>query len=415
MQRQLSDWLQSYVQFTQNSESPTQYHLWSGIMAIASCLQRKTWTNWGLRGNVYPNLYTALVGPPGGRKGTAMKIAKSFLHDLEVNIGSDSLGSTQALYRELMDSTQNFRFDGKVLEHKSLSVWSEEFQVFLSDKDPRLIGSITDLFDAPDKWRYATLGRGTEDISNCWLNIIGAITPSLLQTKLSQDAVGGGLISRILFIVGYGKIKKISLPFLSKEEEETKIKLLQDLQQIKNLEGPFVPTERFIDAYVQWYESPASDVGVSSDKFVGYNSRRPLHLQKLCMIMSASESNDMKLKHNHFKLAKAVLEYTEQDMSNAFYGLGRGLHSDILADLMRYLQDKADIQGSISYTDILRRFQLDATPVELDSLLRTCELTGMIKRVSGASGKIHYEVLETIDGKQDNEYLNLTVFSGLDG
>lgn len=415
MERQLSDWLEHYLKFSQNSEPPTQYHLWSGITAIASCLQRKCWTNWGLQGNVYPNLYVVLVGPPGGRKGTAMKIAKGFVQQLEVHLGSDSLGSIQTLYKEIQGSTANFKsIDGLIKEHKSLSVWSEEFQVFLSDGDPRLIGNITDLFDCPNKWKYSTISRGMEDLSNCWLTLFGAITPSLLQNRLSQDAVGGGLISRVIFVVGYGKIKKVPISYLSEEEEELKIKLINDLEQIKNLAGTFRPTTAFIDAYSDWYMGPGATAGVDSDKFVGYNERRALHLRKICMVVSASESNEMVLKSEHLYKALQILEFTEHDMPNAFYGLGRGLHSDILSDLMRFMQDKSTIQGHVTWRDIIRRFQLDAVPSDLQTYVGICEQTGMIKKVRSASNEVVYEILEDVNESKENEYLNKTVFSKMD-
>ena len=397
MDRQLKDWLETYISFTQNSEPPTQYHLWSGICAIASCLQRKCWTNWGFE-DVYPNLYVVLVGPPGGRKGTAMKIAKSFVQDLDINLGSDSLGSIQALYKEIMDSTQNYTtVNGALHEHRSLSVWSEEFQVFLSDNAPGLIASITDLFDSPNNWTYSTIARGAEKLSNCWLTLVGAITPSLLQNKLSQDAVGGGLLSRIIFVVGYGPIKKIPFPFLSVEQEEIKIKLLQDLEQIKNLTGPFVITPKYMETYANWYMGSSATARIDSAKFVGYNGRRALHLKKISMIISASSSNNMVITSEHHKKALAVLEYTEHEMPNAFYGLGRGFHSDILADLRRFIQEKAATQGHITWTDILCRFQLDALPGDLKEYVNVCIQTGMIKKARSPSGKQYYELIEDME------------------
>ena len=128
-ERQLDDWLESYLQYTKKSESPTQYHLWSGISAIASVLRRKCFCNWGLRGYIYPNFYVALVGPPGGRKGTAMKIAKEMVQDLGIPTGSDSLGSIQMLYKEIKESEDNYQdYEGTIKVHKSLSIWSIEFQ-----------------------------------------------------------------------------------------------------------------------------------------------------------------------------------------------------------------------------------------------------------------------------------------------
>ena len=295
MSRQLSDWLEYYMKYTQRTEPPELYHLWSGLTAISSALRRKCYCNWGaLRGLIYPNMFVSLVGPPGGRKGTAMRIAKSFVQNLEIPLGADSLGSTQALYKELMDSEDSYIDpQGITRKHKSVSIWAEEFQVFLTDKDQMLIPSLTDLFDCANVWKYKTLARKTEDISNVWITIIGAITPDLLQAKLSHEAVGGGLISRIIFVVGQGPKQRKALQFLTEEEEEIQQMLENDLQEIANLSGQFTLSKEFLKAYVRWYEHEYDESGVPSDKFLGYNHRRPLHINKVCMLLSASESNGL--------------------------------------------------------------------------------------------------------------------------
>lgn len=396
MSRNLSDWLEYYLKFTQNSEPPRLYHLWTGVSCIASCLQRKCWLNWGYD-NIYPNFYCVLVGPPGGRKGTAMKIGKSFLQQLKIPLSSDSLGSIQTLYKELSEATGTYKTeDDVILEHKSLSVWSEEFQVFLHNADQRLIPNLTDLFDSPDQWRYSTLKRGLEDLSKCWLNILGAITPSLLQNNLNREIAGGGLISRMIFVVGYGKAKKVPVTFLSREEEQLRDLLFSDLEMIRQLAGPFRPTGKFVEEYSKWYMSAEATAGVDSDKFVGYNERRATHLRKLCMVMSASQSDDMVLSKEHLDRALYVLQHTEREMSNAFYGLGRGAHAEVLSDILRFIYSKKHTNS----TEILRNFTFDTMGHDLNMYLDLLEQTGKIKQEKSLGGKTCIVAVE--EDRSDN-------------
>ncbi len=411
MSRQLDDWLENYLQFTQDAESPTQYHVWSGITAIATALRRKCYTNWGLQGYVYPNLYVALVGPPGGRKGTAMKIVKAMLQQLEMPIGSDALGSIQALYEELQTSEDGYiTQSGKEVRHKSLSIWAEEFQVFLNDRDPKLIASITDLFDNPDTWKYSTISRGATDLSNCWLTIFGAITPSLLQTRLSQDAVGGGLLSRIIFIVGYGPIKRVALQFLSPEEEKLKESLIQDLAQIALLSGPFKLTPNYLHAYTDWYEGPQDNTGIDEEKFLGYNSRRALHLKKICMVFSASESNDMIIRERHFQKALAILQEAEVHMPNAFYGFGHGSQTDVFTKLLKFIanQDKSfDFNEAVQYL----MFDIES-PEQLLTMLDMAQRSGKIKEET-SSTSTRYEVIPQKETTHDGTFLSNTLYRRL--
>lgn len=410
--RNLPDWLKYYLKYTQNSEPPIQYHLWSGIAAISSCLRRKCWSYWAMSGgNIYPNFYIALVGPPGGRKGTAMRFAKDMLFDVDIPMSSDCLGSPQALYREMMDSEDNYiNDDGIAIAYKSLSAWSEEFQVFLSDSKGDFIKIITDLFDCPRCWKYSTLARKIEDVSNCWLTIIGAITPSLLQENLTSTAVGGGLFSRIIFVVGYGKYKKVPFGFLSKEEMTLQQHLTEDLQIIRNLKGQFLLTEKFIEVYGPWYMSTNSTNGVSSEKFVGYNERRAMHLKKLCMILSVSESDELIINATHFKKALHILEYTENEMGNAFYGLGRGIHADVVVDIMSTLEAKKHM----TFKEILTKYQLDLTQAELIGHMNTLEAIGKVVIEENIQGQERYVWQFQEEKKKGVEYLNKVLFNEMD-
>ena len=412
MSRQLSDWLEYYMKYTQRTEPPELYHLWSGLTAISSALRRKCYCNWGaLRGFVYPNMFVSLVGPPGGRKGTAMKIAKSFVQQLDITLGADSLGSTQALYKEIMDSEDSYIDEkGLTKKHKSISIWAEEFQVFLSDKDQMLIPSLTDLFDCADNWKYKTLARKNEDISNCWITIIGAITPSLLQSKLSQDAVGGGLISRIIFVVGHGPKQRKALQFLTEEEEEIQKALSNDLQEIANLSGQFTLDKSFLKAYVRWYEQEYDETGVPSDRFLGYNHRRPLHLNKVCMLVSAAESSDMVLTDVHFEKALAIMQLTEQEMPNAFYGFGLSAQANVYAKIMSFIED----HDSFDWLELCRTFHLDVDNIsQLRGYLEMAEQSGLIRCEASATDS-RYISIATKPRIVDPEYLNKTVFRLMD-
>lgn len=405
MPRELDNWLEHYMALTENTESPPNYHLWSGITAISSALQRKCFCNWGMRGYIYPNLYVVLVGPPGGRKGTAMKWAKGMVQKLKLFLGSDSLGSVQALYNEIATAEANYlNAKGVTQVHRSISIWSEEFQVFISERNPDLITSITDLFDCPNSWHYTALKSGIKDLSNCFITIIGAITPSLLQNKLSADAVGGGLISRIIFVVGHGRYKAIALPMLTLEEEAQKKRLEHDLQNIANMKGPFKLQSDFLNTYAKWYESDARS-GVSSEQFVGYNARRALHLNKLCMIFSAAESDEMIITKEHFERGLAVLEYTEAQMAKAFHGFGGGYHAAKMAEIFQWIEERE----RFSWQELMKKFYLLAMPAELTDFIDTAEKIKLVKKTLTAT-TIMYDVIKKKEIRGGSDYLNKTLF-----
>ena len=62
MARKLNDWIDSYLEYTKNSEPPDLYKEWVAVSVVASILQRKCSLPWGDI-TFYPNMYIILVGP----------------------------------------------------------------------------------------------------------------------------------------------------------------------------------------------------------------------------------------------------------------------------------------------------------------------------------------------------------------
>ena len=145
--RELSNWLDSYLEYTDNTESPISYHTWCGLSVIAGALQRKVYLQWGLAETIYPNLYVVLIGTSGRtRKGTAIGIAKSMLKDLPgISVVPESSSGRQAMIAAMKRANANFQdpIDGKIKFHCSVTAFSEELSVFLGQGDIAYLSNLT--------------------------------------------------------------------------------------------------------------------------------------------------------------------------------------------------------------------------------------------------------------------------------
>src|SRR5438309_523994 len=75
-EREAGNWLAAYLEYTKESESPDAYHVWTALSSIASVARRNVWLDQGIY-LLYPNLYVALVGPPGRTgKSTAIRMGR---------------------------------------------------------------------------------------------------------------------------------------------------------------------------------------------------------------------------------------------------------------------------------------------------------------------------------------------------
>lgn len=365
--RQLKDWLDAYMTYTNNSEPPDTYRLWTGISVIAACLKRKCVLRWGTL-PIYPNMYIVLVGPSGRcRKGTAMSQGMFFLREMGIKLAAESI-TREALIRELKESndTQVDPQTNDMHLHASLTIYSQELTVFLGYNNQALMSDLTDWFDCRDTWTYRTKHMGTDEIVGVWVNLIGATTPELIQTTLPRDAIGGGLTSRMIFVFEPKKGKTVVAPFLSESERELEVKLLEDLQKICMISGEFKISDEFMDRWIAWYTEASEGKPPFEDyKFSGYFERRPTHLLKLCLILCASRTSDKRITEGDFDRAVEIMDRTEVRMPYAFSGFGKNQSADVMERVCATLRKRS----VMTFGELLHVFYKDADKWALEKII----------------------------------------------
>ena len=367
--RNLDDWLESYLQFTDNSEPPILFHTWTALSVLAAALQRKCSLPWGTL-RFFPNMYVVLVAPSGkARKGTAMGPGMDFLEDLGINMAAEST-TRESLIREIKNSNDTIiHADGTTEFHSSLTIYSQELTVFLGYQNRQLMSDLTDWYDCRKRWTYRTKNMGTDDIIGLWVNLIGATTPELIQTSMPLDAIGGGLTSRMIFVFEYKKKKITPVPFLSKEELDLREKLLMDLEQIHMIQGEFKVTDDFLNLWISWYTAQEGNPPFVDDRFNGYFERRPSHAMKLSMISSVSRSSSLLLKQEDLERAIRILESTEVKMRYTFSGVGKSDNADVVNRVMVEI----GIQKTCTFAHLMGRFYRDVDKIMLGNILQSLE------------------------------------------
>ncbi len=355
MSRYLNDWLEGWLEYQENTEPPRQFVKWVAISVIAAALQRKcklvlghlTW---------YPNMYIVLVGPSGSRKGTAMDPGRIMLNWKGIKLSANAT-TREALIRAIKNSTSSDTDieTGTFNAHHSLTIYSQELTSFMGYNNVQLMSDLTDLYDSQDQWDYDTKDETKKDfISDVWLNLIGATTPETLHAALPMESVGGGFTSRIVFIYGDEKYKVVPIPFLTKEDIETYKKLQHDLAEIQLLRGLFKISDSFIKRYSEWREYNEKNPVFTDPRLGGYLDRRPAHVMKLSMVLSASQSNDMLITQTIFDRALKMIEEPEKQMMRVYEGLGESRDSSVLARVMNDVL-MAGGQGC-AFPDLMARY-----------------------------------------------------------
>jgi chemotaxis protein CheY-P-specific phosphatase CheC len=385
--RTLPDWLSGFMEMTEESEPPFNFRLWTGISVIAAALQRKCYTSLGPKEAgalvFYPNLYILLVGPSGVRKGTAMGPGFKLLSEVG-NIEISSQATTlQQLIRKMKDINYSHHdpLTGTSCFHASLTIFSKEFTVFLGYQNHQLMSHLCDWYDCEDEWTYETVSRAKEKIIGVWLNIIGATTPALIQSSLPLDAIGGGLTSRTILVYEEKKGKFIEFPFIGEKEKKLYTALKNDLEKIYLLRGNFKFTKEFIELWSGWrQEQERQPPNFHDQRFDGYISRRPNHIMKLSMVVSASARDDLVLREQDFIRAREILHSTEHNMPRVFSGVGKSDLAAITSQVAAFIATKK----TTSIDELMNVFVNDIDIWSLEMrVLRTLESMGKIKIING--------------------------------
>lgn len=396
-ERELDDWLSGYIKYTQGSEPPLAYHTWIGISMIAGALQRKTYLKMGFE-LIYPNMYVVLVGPSGrARKGIALSIGKDILASITGVVMTSENATREALIRCMKGATVNSMMpDGKIFFHCSITCFSEELSVFLGQNNIAFLASLTDWYDSKDNWTYETKNQGKDHLQGLCFNLLGATAPEWLQSMLPQEAIGGGFTSRVIFVVEEAKSKTVPEHILTPAENRLRQALVNDLNKINNITGPYTFSKLGKDAYISWYSQHDKDVSagkfpVEDERFAGYSERRATHIRKLMMVMSASRGESRELTEADFERSHRLLKSTELKMARTFGGIGKSKFAEQAERIMQYIK-RIRIA---SKRDIMRKFHRDVDPASMKVIEQIMEDMQVVHiSVAPASGDTVYKWLD---------------------
>jgi len=379
--RNLSDWVESYLEFTENTESPRSYHEWSAISCISSALQRKSFIRRGLE-TIYPNNYIILVGPSGrARKGLPITIARSFAESLGISLLAES-NTQQSIIIQLKRSTVPYKCNatGLMTFSSAVSALVEELAVLTGFQNGELLACLTNWYDARDKWDYRTKNMGEDEVLGVCFNILAATAPDWLPHILTREAIGGGFTSRCIFIYEADKKRTISDPDKVPINEGLRESLLRDLERIATFNGEFQRTVGAKKLYEHWYETEdkkarRGELPVTDPIFASYSSRRATHILKLSMAYSAARRNSFLIEEEDLSAAIKLLTTAEKNMGHVFTGIGKARYGEESAIVEEFIKTK----GRTTKSAVLRAFSRDLDEGGLGVVISTLAGAGKIR------------------------------------
>ena len=376
--RALSNWTMSYNQYTSETESPSQFHLWVGLSVLASAVRKNIWIDQGIY-LLYPNMFVVLVGPPGKvGKSTSLRMGRNILEGVDdIQWSADSL-TREELIRAMAKAGLN-------RSQSALTAFSTELSSLIEPSGTKMIQFLTDIYDSDTKWKYSTKHSGRDFIENPVLNILGATTPSWIAEGLPVNVLDHGFTARVVFV--YGDAPNTLQPFPSTPANNLVQDLISDLEHISLLEGPMAWGQGSKKMYSEMYHDLASTIP-DDYRVEGFHNRKKIHILKVAMLLSISESDDMVLRMQDLSVAWEMIKDVEVDMGKTFSAVGKNENATNTERIIARIYKDV----SLTSTQIHQEFFAMGGIEDIHNMLQMARMMGQVTRKDVDGETIYYPV-----------------------
>lgn len=347
------NFFQTYLSYIGETEAPMFYHRWSALSMVGAFLGREFYFRFG-HSNIYPNMYTMLIGEPGTRKSTAIKLAKKIIASAGYkNISSEKTSKEKFLLDlaeqngiedvdALLDSAYGWGSDSR--NYSEMFIACDEFNDFIGLGNLEFISLLGNLWDFSGPYENRNKTTKSIKINDPTISILGGNTATSFASAFPPETLGQGFFSRLLLIYGEPTGKKITFPESpSSEVVEDTIASLHRIKQICS--GPATLTEqaRTLLDHIYKNTKPLDD-----PRFISYSNRRFTHLLKVCLILSAMKYS-AEIDSDTVIEANTLLTHTENLMPRALGYFGRARNAEVTHKIISTLKTHG---GAMSIRDL---------------------------------------------------------------
>lgn len=366
-----SNFIDAYLAYTGNTESPTTFHRWAILGALSAWLGKRFYIKHG-HARINANMYIMLMGAAGTRKSTAIKIASKILKKAGYSTFSASKTSKEQFLADLA-KTGMPEETGDANELLDLNLWggdggessmgqceifvnADEFNDFVGNGNIEFLSLLGNLWDIEGDYRHSKLTSKSVFVKDPCVSILAGNTATGFSLAFPKEAIGQGIFSRLLLIHGESTGNRIAFP--TPPSDVATAALVQCLLQIRSIaqgEAELSEEAKALLEYIYNEWSPVNDV-----RFESYCNRRFTHLLKLCLIHCAARKSKT-VEIEDVILSNTVLVHAEHSMPRALGEFGASAKSDVTNKVMTLL---TNAPAPLDFRELFKHVSTDVSSIQ---------------------------------------------------
>lgn len=384
--RRPQDLIESFLEYTEGIASPYIFRLWSAIALVGGLLERRVYVETAGE-RLYPNLYTLLVAPPGVGKTQAIKITKAIWQKTPDLVLSPDNVTKAALIDSLAKASRKIvKSPTDLIEFNSMQIAADELGVFMSAHDLDFLSAMNKIYDCPSEYKEdRRMFKEPLVIHEPQINLLSGTQPGFMGNVFPEEAWTMGFTSRLIMVFSATPVK-VKLFSATGRDDGLYKGIVNDAKAIMQLFGKFKWEASAAAGIEDWHEHGAKATEPQHTKLEHYLPRRIIHVLKLCMISSASRSNDMIIRETDFHRAVSWLLEAERTMPEIFRTMTAKSDAVVIQELHFHLWTLYSKEKKEIHESRLIHFLQTRVPSErVMRVLEIAERSGIITRMAGST------------------------------
>ncbi len=384
--------LRDWSDYASQDEAPETFHLLAAYTALSGAIGRRVWLLHG-ENALYCNIFSLLVGTAGCGKNQAINKCSDILARLKNVAISASVETPEGLIRYIagnptanppvVSECEHSRMwrDGFMRDTHEIVIFATEFIDFIRINPTVWTGLLNNIYDKDVGYSYRTKGCGTDTIVGPYVVLLGGIPTDVSKQLQEINIINSGLARRTLLQYGERKYHDPHpFPEFAEKEKAAQERCLERLRKIQTFSGELKLTLEARQWWIDWYcKHSTTLLARTTPETQGWLSSKPMQVQKLAMLNSLSERDDLLITPFEFEVALAVLSEMEKGFNMIFGGVGRNELAGLSVQVFEYLRTRpVPVTFEFLISKFFHQFTAGKGVSELQEVLKYLKMTEQV-------------------------------------